>query len=148
MDNEKYYTPEISEYHHGFEYEYSYKNGIWRKEIFSIGLGDMDEMAGDWYEDSPNSPYTICRVKYLDEEDIEKCGFTEKQTRNSENWKDFTFDNGRYFVHINWLKLSTHSVVKIETSVEENSVRTLVIHSIRIKNISELRTLMQMLNIK
>ena len=65
MSDNKYYTPEISELHVGFECEY------------------REPHEKEWYEDSLNSndvAYLLAysdriRVKYLDKEDIESFGF-------------------------------------------------------------------------
>ena len=60
MDNEKYYTPTLDEFHQGFEYEWNYKDRGWNKEEYTLG-SEMDEMAGDWYEFSPQNPNTQIR---------------------------------------------------------------------------------------
>lgn len=62
MEN-KYYTPEIEEFHVGFEYEYNIGQ-LWQEEIFNRGVGF-----------APNPTVEDCRVKYLDREDIESLGF-------------------------------------------------------------------------
>lgn len=75
---EKYYTPELEEFHYGFEYECKFieknKGEVWLKSEcgidFCLGhIGDRDE----------NQIYSISkkaiRVKYLDQEDIESLGF-------------------------------------------------------------------------
>ena len=85
MEN-KYYTPEIEEFHVGFEYEHLAKgylwflNGggpkdTWMKETFSGGAGqdgesevcELDTLIDD----------KAVRVKHLDREDIESLGFTQ-----------------------------------------------------------------------
>jgi hypothetical protein len=59
----KYYTPEIEEFHVGFEYERNqYNNNIWFKYV--VERKDvLDHSDKD------------IRVKYLDREDIESAGF-------------------------------------------------------------------------
>lgn len=70
MSNEKYYTPEIEEFHVGFEYEalWGIENvdGEWLKETFS------DKQSTNDLED-------VIRVKHLDREDIESFGFEFKE---------------------------------------------------------------------
>ena len=53
-------------------------------------------------------------------------------------------DNG-YFIHIGMMTLSDRVVLTIDTSVYENSEKTKVIHSIRIKNKSELKQILKMI---
>ena len=77
MEN-KYYTPTTDEFFEGFDYEYSEDGKEWVATKFSIGIGDTDSVAGDWYEFSPNNPNTKCRVKYLDRDDIEELGWKFK----------------------------------------------------------------------
>jgi hypothetical protein len=67
MEN-KYYTPEIEEFHVGFEYEMLQKSE-WIKDTYlcnsklGVTFDDMPELA------------KLSRVKYLDREDIESLGF-------------------------------------------------------------------------
>lgn len=65
----KYYTPELEEFHVGFEYQYSeYRNCIWKNEVFAEGRGVSYDGEIDGEE---------IRVKYLDSEDIESLGFVQ-----------------------------------------------------------------------
>lgn len=77
MDN-KYYTPDIEEFHHGFEYEYFGSNGLIEPEWLPIKFPD------------PFTAYNSSglkgrlerkefRVKYLDGEDIESLGWELKE---------------------------------------------------------------------
>ena len=99
MEDKKYYTPEIEEFCEGFEYEYSYKGGEWVKEKFSINSGDTDCMAGDWYEFSPNCPQTECRVKYLDKDDLEECGWEYSSDFNSFSFSSNGNDNQEWCLY-------------------------------------------------
>lgn len=64
MEN-KYYVPDISEFHVGFEYEWLCTAGNkWLKKVYKEGI---------FLEESLEN----CRVKYLDKEDIESLGFEE-----------------------------------------------------------------------
>lgn len=91
MEKEKYYTPEISEFHVGFEYEEKerfgdgtvktkedFDNANWIKKSMEIGeLPYIERMLS-----GRNAINGICgvRVKYLDREDIESLGFDHDQT--------------------------------------------------------------------
>ena len=69
MEN-KYYTPELEEFHVGFEYEY-FENGKWRSiEVYDI----------DFEYDTKLLKEKRYRVKYLDQEDIESLGFSYEKT--------------------------------------------------------------------
>lgn len=70
----KYYTPEISEFHVGFEYEAKVPNGEW----ISICYTELDKNTIYDVEEK------LVRTKYLDREDIECFGIEEIK---------FEFDN-------------------------------------------------------
>jgi len=74
MEN-KYYTPDISEFHIGFEFESNYtlfsKDREWTKHTLDHNDGWFWE---EWYVDAVPTEF---RVKYLDREDIESLGFEE-----------------------------------------------------------------------
>jgi hypothetical protein len=67
MEKDKYYTPEIEEFHVGFEYESEW--------------GAPDHPRAEWHDEvfsKADSIENLCervRVKYLDQEDIESLGF-------------------------------------------------------------------------
>ena len=63
---DKYYTPEIEEFHVGFEYEVNYGKDRWVKE----GLHYAPQVVTLPYKNLEN-----IRVKHLDREDIESLGF-------------------------------------------------------------------------
>ena len=67
---DKYYEPDLEEFHQGFEYEYGTKlnqDFLWTKMSFGFDLLRL----------SPESPTLNknIRVKYLSQEDIESLGF-------------------------------------------------------------------------
>jgi hypothetical protein len=137
---EKYYTPSIEEFRVGFEVELLHPdNGIWGKYIirFDDELSYLRELA-DQEE---------LRVKYLDREDIESLGFCHiggKLIRDI--GQEFILYNGEYYIHLSYTKFSSWCSLRIEVSVNEDSIKTLVVHSIRIKNKSELIVLLNQLN--
>ena len=166
----KYYIPDISEFHVGFEYEHCHssirfvmldlKTGdrtnetepkeIWEKSVFTGNEFDIWKSSFE-FDDSLRDGQI--RVKYLDKEDIESLGFKcEKEDVLSTLYSQFNrrfsmlVDNG-YFIHIGMMTLSDRVILTIDTSVYENSEKTKVIHSIRIKNKSELEKLLKQLGI-
>lgn len=138
--NEKYYTPSIEEFHEGFVYEYSYNSGEFVETKFDIGSGDFDEFAGERHDFSPNNPKTICRVKYLDKQDIESLGWNYKREEPLDYF---------YF----WSENKKHSLVfhasgkviitKFDVLWNENITAFAGV----IKNKSKLREIMQMIGI-
>ena len=104
----KYYTPDISEFHVGFEYERM--NGTdWEKaELTNVDCwGTMARGYENEFEEIDSLIRSV-RVKYLDKEDIESFGFEHDQTTKDGsyfysgtlitenqwciNLKDFTID--------------------------------------------------------
>jgi len=144
----KYYVPEISEFHVGFEYEkkYGFSDGTvktkeqydlatWNKEIFLNGFAPYIERSLT----GRNAENGLCgiRVKYLDKEDIESLGFKyvkQGWAETSMIFRDSSFDGVEiYFRNDYTLKIShANNIVRFEGSV---------------KNKSELIKLLKMLNI-
>lgn len=83
MEN-KYYTPEIEEFHIGFEYEFrhpDYKNNGWIKyNTPQFNSEEEDCVPLDMKSEN-------FRVKYLDREDIESFGFKHHKTISQEFYK-------------------------------------------------------------
>ena len=71
---DKYYTPEISEFFVGFEYETSYLQDYdtWKKEI--LEEDDAGYFQSIYFGDAVPTEF---RVKYLSREDIESLGFSQ-----------------------------------------------------------------------
>lgn len=152
---EKYYTPKINEFYDGFEFEENrygqpktddeiiHFQNAWYKETFKCDLSGMDLYTINQEIENNN-----IRVKYLDDADFKKIGFKHVGGKLLKDVGQlYLMNNGRYFIHINYTKFSTWCVIKIETSISENSERTLVVHSITIKNKNELIKLMEQLNV-
>ncbi len=77
---DKYYIPEIEEFHVGFEYEYM--NSIGDKQWYNQTV-DISDLA-----DIMTNIDDTClefRVKYLDQSDIESLGFELKDVLNKED---------------------------------------------------------------
>jgi hypothetical protein len=153
----KYYKPTVAELHLGFEYE--------RLESVLVDHGWHQAYEKRWLPKVIDEQYILkyyggweftrdveddlLRVKYLSGEDLVELGFKHvggKLCRH-DLLQDYTLDNGRYYVHIRFSRFTDWASLRIETSVEETSVRTLVVHSIRVKNKSELVKLMKQLNV-
>lgn len=76
MELNKYYMPEIEEFHVGFEYERFVprpninEEECWEKIIMSVNYLSLDDIDNEIIEKE-------IRVKYLDREDIESLGFND-----------------------------------------------------------------------
>ena len=75
---EKYYTPEIGEFHVGFEFESNYvtysKDGEWTKVVLKEDLNN-EELSWFFTSYKGDAVPTEFRVKHLDREDVESLGF-------------------------------------------------------------------------
>ncbi len=79
----KYYTPELSEFHVGFEFELKIPGEhFWRTEDISDFEGPQ---IGNWpFEYALENG--CLRVKYLDREDIESCGWQKLTDELKKQW--------------------------------------------------------------
>jgi hypothetical protein len=141
MEENKYYTPNLEEFHIGFEYEYNYRNKGWFKNI--LGCEDLTSSNDGFYEhynpfteeiEISNIRKTEFRVKCLDKEDIESLGFI--QDENDSQWFDYKTE--RY-----WIYKENEKDWRWIISDEESEVS----FAGKIKNKSELKKIMQMLGI-
>jgi len=136
---DKYYTPEIEEFHVGFEYEWlNISNSEWLKKTHSS------------LDCSYNSPERT-RVKYLDREDIESLGFIPIIPSNIEDkgsyepdWWSTTKTGDGYQI----LKCKNYSTNEItyEISYGQHEYRQVKFDG-TIKNKSELKKLLKQLGI-
>lgn len=69
----KYYTPEMNEFHPEFEFEYLSDNG-WKKHNLG-GSPIINKDLDQFKDDLMKIAHAITRVKHLDREDIEECNF-------------------------------------------------------------------------
>lgn len=67
MRTDKYYTPELSEFHVGFEFDIKHDSGF-EKSIYSVSHVDLFNIEN-------NIQLENVRVKHLDQSDIESFGF-------------------------------------------------------------------------
>lgn len=125
MDN-KYYTPSISEFHVGFEYEVLIRN-IWVKQKMTV----FKNFNPDFIK--------FYRVKFLDKGDIESLGFVFTGNYH----EDFTFvkKQSKYELSFtpsnNWLCIYYFEYINQDKDVFCG----------KIKNKSELKKLLNQLNI-
>lgn len=147
--NNKYYTPEIEEFHVGFEYElhetipddngcilYS-KKKEWQYRVLTIGHM-CQPLNYDFFINNSDR----LRVKYLDKEDIESLGW-KGQEANSVYFKK---DNYRL---VHWLANNEIGRdISIYESYDGGSQEEALVRKAIIKNKSELKKLLKQLNIE
>lgn len=136
MEN-KYYTPELNEFFDKFEYEFF--DFVWKKSIFDFR--DLEVIDDEIREDK-------IRVKHLDREDIESLGWHKHQETY------FSFENKKIKSHSNEYFLNEILVLSNSYFLEITDFCIIiqdydyeVIFKGTIKNKSELKKIMQMLNI-
>lgn len=134
MEN-KYYTPKIEEFHAEFEYEI-YVNNNWIKRTVSNW-----DILGEFVIDSiEETLFSIglqnTRVKFLDKEDIESFGF--KCT--SDKFDFYTFEKDSIDISFYSKDRKINSFIQIEDCEIQVFAGT-------VKNKSELKKILQMLNI-
>jgi len=144
MENDKYYTPEIEEFHVGFEYEYrgvlagDWENITTEQEDFSIMFDDFEhEMDGKFNE--------LYRVKKLDQEDIESLGWKYEKTHAGTSESFYTKDSDKH--SIDWLGLDHDAETNYLRIYYSQCGGDNTRFSGTIKNKSELRRLMKQLGI-
>ena len=146
---EKYYTPELEEFHVGFEFEYNKGGDNWVKHtsgnhdfrdgIIDVGVGETD--------DALYNPFHMgisereFRVKHLDREDIESLGWVSGESYGMSCYLR-TDENG--VAIIDGYQLDFHSWELVEIYQESTSDLKF---SGTIKNKSELKKLLKQLGI-
>lgn len=139
MEN-KYYVPEISEFHVGFEYETRYLALNMKDWCFRPIKGDWQElnMVYDDYEHEMEDFNKLYRVKYLDASDIESLGW--KDCDNIYNTIRWDFND---YILMFYKKDNRYLIFR---DCGPNNIQT--VFNGFIKNKSELIKLQQQLNIK
>jgi len=163
MEN-KYYTPDITEFHIGFEYE--------RKDY------DLDDLKEKWYKrvfpedglcdgtiEKPDlvelsySMYDVegeIRVKYLDKEDIEDCNWRYYGSSTTEGMmymETFLYgkESRKYALNIDWV--NSQEGLMISINIHNSNCNSCLCNNSniifigKIKNKSELKRLIKQLNI-
>lgn len=131
MEN-KYYTPEIEEFHVGFEFE-QFENNNWQQTTLESDEAERFFVMLNAYELKD-----FVRVKHLDREDIESLGWKLFKQGNVNFFTFRMFTNDDIQMHF-----SFGQPAKIGFSTREGEEFS----GLKIKNKSELRKLMQQLNI-
>lgn len=142
MEESKYYTPSIEEFHVGFAYEFKSKNGWVKNNIENSNVDFIFQL--NMFKDLENY-----RVKYLDREDIENLGWIKQ---DHSFWQPFQcFKLKKLLLYKGFIinKIGdddmgnpNHTHVFIE-----NINGSKCLFNGDIKNRSELKKLMQQLNI-
>jgi len=130
----KYYTPEIEEFHVGFEYEYFIMDEWYPVAYHPSDMAGVDKLFARLHSDK-------IRVKYLDREDIE-----------SLNWElDCVIEKEAFYIH-KTSSLNNGDIRLVfrdnEHSVQIECEKTGENCYLKVKNKSELRKLMKQLNIE
>jgi len=154
---DKYYTPDISEFHVGFEYEYKSFDS-WRKTTLEEEY--THRLDGDSPTDTEWNPFAgwqslegIFRVKYFDGEDVESLGWEQEHILDWDGGflagYSFSVEQDRvdtYYLYFNNEKICIYS----SYCYDENSgnTRCEFLFKGNIKNKSELKKLMKQLSIQ
>lgn len=138
----KYYVPDITEFHVGFEFEIE-DHAHWRKGDFHEL--DLYKRFDDYY----------LRVKYLDKEDIESLGFNDGSSYKLDNhikpkysFFKITDNDIIYVIQVYWdmLRDERENLVRIFKGKLHKYPYTEIFRG-DIKNKSELKKLLKQLNI-
>ena len=148
MEENKYYTPEIDEFHVGFGFEDSYGDEEYAKNLIDqLNIKDVISFFLDEEVD--------IRVKYIDKQDLIELGFVLVKEHSDE--LVFQFNNGDYCFYELTLDLDNDNRVCIEQWTQNKIVATILprdqwrcfnIFYGMIKNKSELIKVLKMLGIK
>lgn len=146
-EENKFYVPQIEEFHVGFEYEtstYILNQTMetrppveWYKSKYKVNDNTFDlDMMEKFLKDD-----LMFRVKYLDKEDIEDLGFEEIEL-NLYKYKEKYDNYSDYYWHIS----KDNNTITIHNCKDYDDRVT--IFRGNIKNKSELKTLLKQLNIQ
>jgi hypothetical protein len=144
MEN-KYYKPQLEEFHLGFEYDILVGEE-WVKKVFTI----KSPCLTDGINFSEYLTNEKLRVKYLDREDIESLGFVYKGSYDdylefSKNVnKDLTWELLLFDDHVIHLTLTSDELMMLGDYGEDGMIQHI---SVLIKNKSELIKLLKAIQI-
>jgi len=138
MEDNKYYIPTINEFYVGFEYEVLDKEFWIKKDDFSNSYDYEDSCFYGLLKDLDKGNI---RVKYLDKEDIESLGFNNYKEPMGEYDHTWSYGNSKEPKLKVWFN-NPIPVVRVYNSFPSIAFQGIV------KNKSELKKLMQQLNIK
>lgn len=147
LDN-KFYTPELEEFHVGFRYEGRYA------KYANINFDEGKCTVGEWSEWTPTqygnldwNLYTERRVKYLDKKDIEELGWEYYRNIFNDTMEEYChpnedYKNGRTLRFPKDIKIFIEKGIDIGIGYME-----FYGESYKIKNYNELKTLMKQIEI-
>lgn len=144
LNNNKYYTPKIEEFHIGFECEFKNRMIVpveWRKEVCET---ETLSIAFDTWEHEQEEFKDEFRVKHLDQEDIVELGY-----KFNGNFYEKPYNDPRQIYsqsHLIFIPKTNHVVVQIGSQESPfTDFNTLFVGTI--KNKSELKKILNQLNI-
>lgn len=139
----KYYTPRLSEFHETFQYEHKTKNGSWCKELFHLSESHINIIKYVNIQDNGNNEHQV-RVKCLDKLDILLLGWVFRKG----------FPNDLYTISPSYLLQLKDGIATIVNDfrlkrplTDYESKPSIQLFHGEIKNASELKKLMNQLNI-
>lgn len=135
MEN-KYYTPKPYEFHIGFEFQSNYLEKDWVEK--KLTLEDIAFFFDSYILDASVLEF---RVKYLDKEDIENLGWEFKNKKQGILLNILIFNKKKYSLHYERGNHGIYILIKDDCADYTH-------FSGKINNKSELRKIMQMLNIE
>lgn len=144
----KYYTPEMEEFHHGFEYEIKLHDSKYYPRILGrdpILVPELQQYEGELMK----LAHADVRVKFLDREDIEKIlsdrdkthGEKWKPGRNSALWGEFVMQDATSIIFSARL-----GKVLIEKTFPDGRGKAVVFNG-TIKNKSELKRVLKQVGV-
>ena len=143
---DKYYTPEIEEFHVGFEFEIEDlgddgRTRVWRPQVF-----DGEETRTYFIEELRNDEM---RVKYLDKEDIESLGWKFNRAHlEGETQLKFYKDNKCLYYREGEHQIGVFTINPSKCEYySKHGVDPCMINTVTIKNKSELKRLLKQLGI-
>ena len=158
MEDKKYYTPDITEFHIGYECEYQdlrvqktpWKHEIIDSDLFGIAYSTYEHGTPEWEDDMENT----FRTKYLDKEDIESEGWNHTGGQLV-SWgrQDFEISNyimRFYAARVDNIGLSTIEIMTKEDPFVMGAYRGYdeVLYKGICKSINQLRIIQKLLGIK
>ena len=147
----KYYTPDISEFFVGFEYEYLSEDDTneWNRGYFGEDISDSDDWNFEWNYNRYQSKNI--RVKYLDKQDIEGLGFLctgESDNGVEKEFQLYIDEKLSILVEMSFnreITITSEKLMDVPTERGNTLCRELFCGTI--KNKSELKKLLKQLNI-
>ncbi len=146
-----YYTPEMEEFHSGFEFEYLY-GSEWHKHNLD-GSPIIHHELDEFKDDLMKLAHAIVRVKHLDKEDIEECGwdFYQEMEKTYLDEPCLMFHNDElnlmlgFYYHSNRISLATKDPSKSEIFLKTNQDPNRI-SLLKVKNKAEFQKIIKMLD--